>query len=174
MTSETQIRESVDHLFRHNAGQMSAVLTRIFGIGKIDLIEDAIQESMIRAMNNWSIRGIPGNPGAWLIQVAKNRILDDLRRNGKNVCLGEEERLVNEFADRIGSDEGVVFENELREDQLRMIFAMLSSLADSGQPDSADPQNGRRIRGKGNSRRVPVQYGGGGETPDARKEASAG
>lgn len=123
MTSETQIRDSVDHLFRHNAGQMSAVLTRIFGIGKIDLIEDAIQESMIRALNNWSIRGMPDNPGAWLIQVAKNRILDDLRRGGKNVSFSEEERLVDEFADRIGSDQGVLFANELREDQLRMIFA---------------------------------------------------
>lgn len=121
--SEDQVRGSVDHLFRHHAGQMSAVLTRIFGFEKIDLVEDAIQESMIRALKNWTIRGVPENPAAWLIQVAKNRIIDELRKGSKSDTLGEGEDHLKDLAAAAQQLDSVSFSNEIREDQLRMIFA---------------------------------------------------
>ncbi len=80
---ETSVNELVDHLFRHNSGQMVAVLTRIFGFENIDLVEDAIQESLIKALKQWQYKGIPKNPNAWMIQVAKNHIIDQFRRNKK-------------------------------------------------------------------------------------------
>jgi len=120
---EPSVRESVDHLFRHNAGQMSAVLTRIFGFKKIDLIEDAVQESMIRALRLWGIKGTPDNPTAWLIQVAKNHILDRLRKDSRDVILDDQVRQLESYEQSAGSADAVFFENEIREDQLRMIFA---------------------------------------------------
>jgi predicted RNA polymerase sigma factor len=59
---------------------MIATLTRIFGIERLDQVEDAVQDAMIRALKLWPYQGAPGNPSAWLIQVAKNRMLDKLRR----------------------------------------------------------------------------------------------
>src|SRR5262247_3359912 len=71
----------VDHLFRHQAGRMIATLTRIFGPRHIDMAEEVVQEALVKAMQQWPYRGVPENPLAWLIQVAKNRALDRLRRD---------------------------------------------------------------------------------------------
>src|SRR5262245_47655618 len=75
-----ELPELLDHLFRHQAGQMIATLTRIFGPRHIDLAEEVVQEALVKALQQWPYRGVPVNPLAWLIQVAKNRALDLLRR----------------------------------------------------------------------------------------------
>lgn len=133
MPDKPNVSESVDHLFRRHAGQMTAVLTRIFGFQKIDLIEDAIQESMLRAMKNWSVRGQPDNPRAWLIQVAKNNVLDRLRQSSRDEDLETAGRQLDEYARMASSDNAAGFTNEIAEDQLQMIFACCHS---SLTPDS--------------------------------------
>jgi RNA polymerase sigma-70 factor (ECF subfamily) len=70
----------VDHLFRREAGRIVSTLTRILGPRNIELAEDAVQDALIRALELWPFRGIPESPSAWLIQVAKNRALDRIRR----------------------------------------------------------------------------------------------
>ena len=119
--NEREVAISVDHLLRHNSGQMVAVLTRIFGFRHIDSIEDAIQEALLKALKTWPYGGVPDNPTAWLIQVAKNRLFDQLRREGRSVSYADEfketERVANLAQDK------VFFGKEIAEDQLRMIFA---------------------------------------------------
>lgn len=70
----------VEHFFRHESANLIAVLTRAFGIRRIDLVEDMVQVAMLEAMHAWKQRGVPENPAAWIHRVAKNRILDVLRR----------------------------------------------------------------------------------------------
>lgn len=60
---------------------MVAALTRILGVKNLALAEDVVQEALIRALELWPFDGVPENPRAWLIQVAKNRALDRLRRD---------------------------------------------------------------------------------------------
>ena len=118
MNAEESVRDSIDHLFRHQAGQMVSVLARKFGVANIELIEDAVQDAMIAAMKNWPYAGVPENRSAWLIQVAKNRVIDHLRRENKNHYIDDESdeiEDVNEITAR--------FAGELNEDQIRMIFA---------------------------------------------------
>jgi len=86
----------VDHLFRHQAGQMIATLTRIFGPRHIDLAEEVVQEALVKALQQWPYRGVPENPLAWLIQVAKNRALDLLRR--ETSLREKSEEIVRAFA----------------------------------------------------------------------------
>jgi RNA polymerase sigma-70 factor (ECF subfamily) len=69
----------VDHLFRRQAGQMVATLTRTLGSRHLALAEDAVQDALLTAMQQWPFRGIPDHPEAWLFQVARNRALDRLR-----------------------------------------------------------------------------------------------
>ena len=78
--ADNSIAGLVDHLFRHQAGKMVSTLTRIFGAEHLDLAEEVVQEAMMKALQVWSYSGIPDNPAAWLVQVAKNRALDVLRR----------------------------------------------------------------------------------------------
>lgn len=71
--------ELAAHLFRHEAGRMTATLTKHFGFGNVQIAEDIVQEAMIAALQHWQ-REIPANPRAWLYRVAKNKALDLVRR----------------------------------------------------------------------------------------------
>ena len=75
-----EISRLADHLFRHEAGKLISVLTGIFGINRLQLAEDVVQESLVRALRTWPYAGIPKNPAAWLTQTAKNLALDLIRR----------------------------------------------------------------------------------------------
>src|SRR5262245_64163520 len=86
----------VDHLFRHQAGRMIATLTRIFGPRHIDLAEEVVQEALVKALQQWPYRGVPENPLAWIVQVARNRALDLLRREAS--LREKSEEIVRAFA----------------------------------------------------------------------------
>ena len=70
----------VEHFFRHESAKLIAVLARAFGVRHLDLIEDKTQEALITAMETWGRRGVPANPSGWIYRVARNRVLDALRR----------------------------------------------------------------------------------------------
>jgi RNA polymerase sigma factor (sigma-70 family) len=74
------VKQLTDHLFRHQSGKMIAVLTRIFGMHNLEMIEDVVQESFLRAMQTWTFNQLPDNPEGWLMQVARNRAIDIIRR----------------------------------------------------------------------------------------------
>jgi len=69
-----------EHLFRHEAGRMTASLTRLFGVQNFALVEDVVQDAFCRALEVWKLRGVPANPSAWLMTTARNRALDMIRR----------------------------------------------------------------------------------------------
>lgn len=72
--------EIEEHLFRHEAGRLVAVLARLFGIQNLALAEDVVQEAFCRALQTWKFHGIPTNPAGWLVATAKRQALDVLRR----------------------------------------------------------------------------------------------
>lgn len=113
--SEEHVGHLVDHLFRREAGRMVAVLTRIFGPAHLDLAEDVVQEALAQALRTWPFHGVPANPAAWLIQVAKNRALDALRRDAS---LDRREEEIRSWAASPAEEPG----REDLDDQLRMIF----------------------------------------------------
>lgn len=121
---DKQIASLVDHLFRHRAGQMVATLTRIFGPRHLELAEEVVQEALLKALQQWAYRGVPENPVAWLIQVAKHRALDVLRREASLQEKAEE--LVRAFAAQEAlanaSAELPPLPSDLLDDSLRMIF----------------------------------------------------
>jgi RNA polymerase sigma factor (sigma-70 family) len=108
----------IDHLFRHEAGKMVAVLTHFLGLSNIQLAEDVVQESFIRALQTWKLNGPPENPQAWLLQVAKNKAVDLLRRQQLHNRFTQQQ--VQELAE---SADSFFHEQEIADSQLRMIFA---------------------------------------------------
>ena len=107
----------IDHLFRHQYGKMVSILTRIFGLQHLEMIEDAVQDTFIRALKAWRTQ-IPDNPEAWLTQSAKNRILDLLRK--LNADQKRELKLKSGPAS-IAINE-LFLDHEIGDSQLRMIF----------------------------------------------------
>jgi len=75
------------HLFRDNAGKMTAVLIRLYGIDKLDCITDAIQDTFETAIQKWRYTGIPDNPAAWLMKVARNKTINILKRDSKTTAV---------------------------------------------------------------------------------------
>ncbi len=74
------VPQLVDHLFRREAGRMTAVLSRILGFHNIDIAEEIVQDTLLTALQVWSFRGVPRSPAAWLMTAARNRAIDHIRR----------------------------------------------------------------------------------------------
>ena len=119
-TQDDTIHNLVDHLFRHKSGQMVAVLTRLFGLEHMQLAEDVVQDTLMQALRTWPYQGVPDNPGGWLMQVAKHRAIDILRRrkvyNEKIAYLG---RIESDHAPDIAD---LDIEGRVGDDQLTMLF----------------------------------------------------
>ncbi|HEY6297231.1 MAG TPA: sigma-70 family RNA polymerase sigma factor, partial [Streptosporangiaceae bacterium] len=66
-------------MFREEAGQLAASVTRI--LGDFDAAEEVVQDALLAAWRQWPRDGIPDRPGAWLWTVARRRAIDLLRRD---------------------------------------------------------------------------------------------
>lgn len=112
----------VDHLFRHEAGKMIAVLTRLFGMHNLSMAEDVVQEAFLKATLTWKLKGIPDKPAAWLMQVAKNKALDVLRH--KNIAEHYSKELLNELQEATDTFVDQVFlDTEIEDSQLQLMYA---------------------------------------------------
>jgi RNA polymerase sigma-70 factor, ECF subfamily len=69
----------IEKTFREEHGRVLAAL--ISHIGDFDLAEDALQDALVNALERWKVDGIPRNPGAWLVTVAKRRAIDRIRHS---------------------------------------------------------------------------------------------
>src|ERR1041385_719707 len=69
---------TVDAVYRSDWGRIVATLIRQFG--DFELAEDAAQDAFTAAVHQWPTEGIPESPRAWIIQTAKHKAIDRLRR----------------------------------------------------------------------------------------------
>ncbi len=116
MAPNNQIHNKIDHLFRREYGKICASLTGRFGIKNLQLVEDAVQDALIKAMQVWGFTSIPANPSAWLYKVAANRVIDNLKRVQKSSALCAETEIFIGFSDNV-DDEWI------NDSLLKMIFA---------------------------------------------------
>src|SRR6187200_1686574 len=113
-----------EHLFRHESGKMVSILTSIFGIERLQLAEDVVQEALIRALQTWPYYGIPKNPAAWLTQTAKNLALDLIRR--EKLFLEKQPQIIatiEQWSEGSATADAPSFETEIKDDRLRLMFA---------------------------------------------------
>ena len=145
--SENKVAGLVDHLFRHQAGQMVSTLTRVFGPRHLNLAEEVVQEALLKALQLWPYRGIPDNPAAWLVQVARNRALDVLRRE---VSLREKsDELVRAFAlqEALANQHLTAgHHDEALDDELSMIFMACHPALSIDQTAATPHRLTRRLR----------------------------
>jgi RNA polymerase sigma factor (sigma-70 family) len=116
--------ELEEHLFRREAGRITAALTRLFGMHNLALAEDVVQDAFCRALEVWKFRGVPENPAAWLMATAKNRALDVLRRErtARNYA-PELGRLLESEWTLVPAIQEVFSPGAIRDDELRMMFS---------------------------------------------------
>ena len=91
-----------------------ATLTRL--LGDLEAGEDAVQDACAAALAQWPAAGVPANPRAWLIGVARHKAVDRIRRDRRRAAKEAEVTVGTE-------DPGVSGSPALADDQLGLIFA---------------------------------------------------
>ena len=116
--------ELSEHLFRRESGRLVAALVRIFGVHNLALAEDVVQDAFCRALEVWKVRGLPDNPPAWLMSVAKHRALDIVRREQTaRTFAAELSRTLQSEWTLVPAIEEAFAWSTIRDEQLRMMFS---------------------------------------------------
>ncbi|MCB0356717.1 MAG: RNA polymerase sigma factor [Bdellovibrionales bacterium] len=114
----SQVHATLDHLFRREFGKTVGRLTRFLGPSHLDLAENAVQEAMLKAVQSWPLNGTPENPTSWILRVAKNAAIDQIRKS-KNIDF-EDSSLLESLEDQNKVE--YFSENEIKDDQLKLMF----------------------------------------------------
>ena len=115
MSSQAAI--TVERVYRAEWGRIVATLIRL--LGDFDLAEESAQEAFTAAVDQWESGGVPENPRAWIIQTARNKAIDRIRRQGRYA-----EKLALYGNSEIGteSQQPNYDTSEIPDDRLRLIF----------------------------------------------------
>ena len=108
---------AVDAVYRSDWGRIVATLIRQFG--DFELAEDAAQEAFTAAVDQWRTDGVPESPRAWIIQTAKHKAIDRLRRQTR---LQEKLEEFPELTAEPTIDGPDLDFAEIPDDRLRLIF----------------------------------------------------
>ncbi len=108
----------IDKIFRDEAGRALATLIRL--VGDFDLAEDALQDGFAVALERWPASGLPDNPRAWLVNVARNKAIDRVRR--QIAFRGKQGELTHELLNNAASGSVEQEQPALDDDMLRLIF----------------------------------------------------
>src|SRR3979411_3357598 len=111
------VTSALDAVYRSDWGQIVATLLRLFG--DFDAAEEAAQEAFAAAVDQWPASGVPEFPRAWIIQTARHKAIDRIRRRARF-----EEKLKSYATNGLVrvAEEPDYDTNEILDDRLRLIF----------------------------------------------------
>jgi RNA polymerase sigma factor (sigma-70 family) len=118
--SENVAGRAIDAVWRIESPRLIAGLTRL--TRDVGVAEDLAQDALVAALEQWPTSGVPANPGAWLMAIAKRRAIDRFRREE----LGERKRDEFGHLELARTEAAPGFEGSLDEDigddLLRLVF----------------------------------------------------
>jgi len=117
MSPDVNAASAVEEVYRADWGRIVATLIRLFG--DFDLAEECAQEAFASAVDQWRDSGVPEAPRAWIIQTAKHKAIDRIRRKG--VYAEKLESYVVSGLVR-ATEEPNYDHGEIPDDRLRLIF----------------------------------------------------
>ncbi len=106
--------DEIEGHFRREYGRCVATLVRF--LGDIDIAEEAVQEAFAVAVDRWPVTGLPPNPGAWITTTARNRAIDQLRREASRHDRHAQAAML------YGQEDPPEEVGPVRDDRLRLIF----------------------------------------------------
>ena len=106
----------IEKVYRNEWGRIVATLIRLFG-GDFDLAEEVAQEAFAAAVDQWRESGIPEFPRAWIIQAARHKAIDRIRRRTRFA-----EKLEQITATEVSSTQPDLDATDIPDDRLRLIF----------------------------------------------------
>jgi RNA polymerase sigma factor (sigma-70 family) len=117
----TDTHGAVDAVWRIESARIIAGVLRI--VRDVGLAEELAQDALVAALEQWPESGVPRNPGAWLMAIAKRRAIDLIRRKEnyqrKLAELGHElETASEEVTDQVDA----ALDGTIEDDMLRLVF----------------------------------------------------
>jgi RNA polymerase sigma-70 factor (ECF subfamily) len=111
-----EVNAAIDSVYRSDWGRIVAALIRQFD--DFDVAEEAAQEAFAAAVRDWPTAGVPDSPRAWIIQTARHKAIDRIRRRAKL------EEIKAQAAAELShtAEEPADDNNEIPDDRLRLIF----------------------------------------------------
>jgi RNA polymerase sigma-70 factor (ECF subfamily) len=114
------IDQIVAELYRQEWGRIVATLIRL--VGDFDVAEEAAQEAFALAVEEWG-NDPPGNPRAWIVQTARHKAIDRLRRRARFAEKAAQLAAENdEEGGALDGEEDVAVSGGVRDERLRLIF----------------------------------------------------
>ncbi|RQW85215.1 RNA polymerase sigma factor [Micromonospora globispora] len=116
---EPEVHRTVEAVWQMESGRVIAGLTAM--LRDIGQAEELAQDALVAALEQWPRDGVPANPGAWLMTVAKRRAVDALRRRQT------QDRKLAELGRDLGDEEfspdfDAALDEPIEDDLLRLIF----------------------------------------------------
>jgi RNA polymerase sigma-70 factor, ECF subfamily len=117
MPADINVASAIEEVYRADWGRIVATLIRLFG--DFDLAEECAQEAFAVAVDQWRDSGVPDLPRAWIIQTAKHKAIDRIRRKGRYA-----EKLESYVVSGLvrATEEPDYDNGEIPDDRLRLIF----------------------------------------------------
>lgn len=119
--SASETHRAIDAVWRIESAKLIAGLARV--VHDVGIAEDLAQDALLAALEQWPESGVPRNPGAWLMAVAKNRGIDRVRRDRllerKHGEIGYE---LEHLHERTVPDIDAAIDDNVGDDLLRLVF----------------------------------------------------
>lgn len=119
--AQSDVGRVVEAVWRMESGRIIGALARM--LRNVGLAEELAQDAMVTALERWPEAGIPDNPAAWLMTVAKNRALDHLRH--VSLQHAKEGELTYEIETQLqdaAPDPDASLDDDIGDDLLRLMF----------------------------------------------------
>jgi RNA polymerase sigma factor (sigma-70 family) len=117
----TDTHRAIDAVWRIESARIIAGVARI--VRDVGLAEELAQDALVAALEQWPESGVPKNPGAWLMTIAKRRAIDLIRRKEtyqrKLAELGHDLEIDGESVE---DDVESILEDTIEDDLLRLVF----------------------------------------------------
>src|SRR4051794_38905394 len=117
----TETHQAIEAVWRIESAKLIAGITRV--VKDVGLAEDLAGDALVAALEQWPEQGVPNNPGAWLMTIAKRRAIDRIRRNA--LAERKQDELGRDFEERqeaTAAEFDAVLEDDLGDDLLRLMF----------------------------------------------------
>ncbi|MEV8375076.1 RNA polymerase sigma factor [Kribbella sp. NPDC056861] len=121
----TDTHGAIDAVWRIESARIIAGVARI--VRDVGLAEELAQDALVAALEQWPESGVPNNPGAWLMAIAKRRAIDLIRRKEtyqrKLAEMGHELEIgSNGVEDSVEDSVEAILEDTIEDDLLRLVF----------------------------------------------------
>jgi RNA polymerase sigma factor (sigma-70 family) len=115
---EAGVQRTIEAVWRMEAARLIAGLARV--VRDVGLAEDLAQDALVAALEQWPQSGVPDNPGAWLMAVARRRGVDTIRR--RVTFERKVEEIGRDLTEAENPMDDIEIEPTVTDDVLRLMF----------------------------------------------------